>query len=93
VLIRVQEHQVKFGHRDQAEEVSQDGTDDHVLDDDVESVLEVNRRHRQRPRVPEHELAQRSFPRGGPHVQASTDHHRVDSVSGHADAAVESLRQ
>ena len=75
--VRVQEHQVELGHRNQVQEVPQNRPDDHVLNHNVEPAAEEDTRHRQRPRVPQRQLAQRFLP-GVPHGDAPADYHRPD---------------
>jgi uncharacterized protein len=79
--------------RAEVQEVPQHGTDDHVLDHDVEPVPEVDRRHGQRPCVPQHKLTQLCVSGPGSHIDAPADHHRLDRVSRHADAPLEAACQ
>ena len=89
----VQEHQVELGHRDQAEKVPQDGTDDHVLDHDVEPGAEEDICYCQSPRVSQRQLPQRFGSGARPHIDPPADHHCPDRISRHADAMLESLRE
>ena len=89
----VQEHQVELGHRDQAEKVPHDGTHDHALDHDIEPGTEKDICHCQSPRESQRQLPQRFGSGVRPHIDPPADHHCPESISRHADAMLEPLRE